>query len=138
MGARRSGREAALQMLFAMESTSQDADTVIGGFWKSFEGDPEGREYANDVVRGVAGAREVLDGHIRAASENWRLERMTRVDRNILRLATYELAHVTDVPKAVILDEAIELAKQFSAEGASAFVNGILVKVAELVGRVEG
>jgi len=135
MGARRSGREAALQMLFAMEALAASPDEVIANFWKSFEADPEGKAYADEVVRGVAEHREEIDKVLASASENWRVERMTRLDRNLLRLGTFELMKRADVPSPVILDEAVELAKQFGTDESSAFVNGVLNRVAHDLGR---
>ena len=126
MGARRSGREAALQMLFAMDSAKTSASQVRADFWRTFEADPDGRAYADALVDGVAEAIGELDEHITKASANWRLERMTRVDRNLLRLGAYEILHRRDVPVAVVLDEAVELAKRFGEEDSPAFVNGVL------------
>ncbi len=122
-------------MLFAMEATGQGADEVIAGFWRNFEGDPEGRSYAEAIVRGAGGMLADLDKRIGAASTNWRVERMSRVDRNLLRLGTYELAHRNDVPRAVVLDEAVELAKSFGSEDSSVFVNGVLARIADDLGR---
>jgi N utilization substance protein B len=137
MGARHSGRQAALQMLFQIEVSGVAPDTAIDLFWRSFvDGvDPEGRGYADEAVRGVAAAQEELDRQITASSTHWRIERMTRVDRNLLRLGTWELVHRPDVPRAVILDEAVELAKLFGTDESSAFVNGVLNRVAEDLGR---
>jgi N utilization substance protein B len=137
MGARHAGREAALQMLFQLEASAASPDDVIQLFWRSFEADPEGREYANQVVRGVAEHAGEIDARITKASENWRLERMSRVDRNVLRLATWELLQRGDVPRAVILDEAVELAKTFGTEESKAFVNGVLSRVADEAGRTD-
>ena len=137
MGARRSGREAALQMLFQIEASGADAERAITLFWRNFEADPEGRAYAEEVVRGVAPRIEELDARIKGAATNWRIERMTRVDRNLLRLGTWELAYRADVPRAVILDEAVELAKEFGTEDSSAFVNGVLAKIADELGRTD-
>ena len=137
MGARRSGRESALQMLFALEATGADAEDVIAAFFHQFEADPEGRSYAEELVRGVATAREGVDACLVAASANWRLERMTRVDRNILRLSAWELQFRADVPRAVIIDEAVELAKAYGTEDSGAFVNGVLDRIAENLGRVD-
>jgi N utilization substance protein B len=139
MGARHSGREAALQMLFQMEASGASADQAIELFWRSFgaEADPESRAYADVCVRGVESTRDAIDGHIGKASEHWRVERMTRVDRNVLRLGAWELAERADVPRAVVLDEAVELAKAFGNDESSAFVNGVLNKVADALGRVD-
>ena len=139
MGARHSGREAALQMLFQMEASGADAGQAISLFWPSFatDSDPEGRAYADEVVRGVEATREALDAHIAAASTHWRVERMGRVDRNVLRLGTWELTHRSDVPRAVVIDEAVELAKSFGTDDSSAFVNGVLNRIAEALGRID-
>jgi N utilization substance protein B len=144
MGARSSGREAALQMLFALEVAAESAsagpsarvEQVIASFWRETPGDPEGRAFADQVVRGVAEHYAKLDEAIEAASQNWRLSRMTRVDRNVLRLGAWELLFSDEAPGAVVLDEAVELAKKFGTEDSGAFVNGVLDRVAEQVGRV--
>ena len=122
-------------MLFAMEASGQGAEQVVASFWRSFEGDPEGRAYADDLVRGASEKLDGIDTMIRAASTNWRLERMSRVDRNLLRLGAYELAHRSDVPRAVVLDEAVELAKSFGSEDSSVFINGVLARIADDLGR---
>jgi N utilization substance protein B len=137
VGARHSGREAALQMLFQMEASGASADEAIALYWPSFEGDPEGRAYADDAVRGVEASRQEVDARIAGASAHWRVERMARVDRNVLRLGTWELAHRLDVPRAVILDEAVELAKTYGTEESGAFVNGVLNRIAETLGRTD-
>jgi N utilization substance protein B len=132
MGAREAGREAALQMLFAFEAGGAgSAEQVIGSFWRLTPGDPEGRSFADETVRGVVSDLASVDKAIQAASTNWRLSRMARVDRNVLRLGTWELMHRDDVPRAVALDEAVELAKRFGSEDSGAFVNGVLDRIAE-------
>ncbi|HEX4334413.1 MAG TPA: transcription antitermination factor NusB [Polyangiaceae bacterium] len=135
MGARSSGREAALQMLFAMDLAGTPAPQALKDFWREFPGDAEGRSYAEAIVLGVVSTRDAVDERITRASEHWRLSRMTRVDRNVLRLATWELVHQTTTPRAVILDEAVELAKRFGSEDSGAFVNGVLGRVADDCGR---
>jgi N utilization substance protein B len=137
MGARTTGREAALQMIFALDVSGGPAERVINQFWRETPGDPEGREYAERMVRGVAADLEKVDSTIRKASTNWRIERMARVDRNVLRLGAWELAQIDDVPRAVILDEAVELAKRFGSEDSGAFVNGVLDRIATDLGRVD-
>jgi N utilization substance protein B len=117
-------------MLFALEATGTDVERAIALFWQKTPGDPEGREYADQTVRGVSAEVQTLDDAIRKASTNWRLERMTRVDRNVLRIGAWELQKSVDVPRAVILDEAVELAKRFGTEESGAFVNGVLDRVA--------
>jgi N utilization substance protein B len=138
MGARRSGREAALQMLFQLEASGVEVEKVIPLFWRmNDEADPEGRPYADEVVRGVATNLTKVDAKITAASQNWRLERMGRVDRNLLRLGTWELMEKKDVPRAVVIDEAVELAKSFGTEESSGFVNGVLDRIATDLGRTD-
>ncbi len=137
MGARTTGREAALQMIFALDGSGGSAERVINQFWRETPGDPEGREYAERMVRGVAEGLEKIDATIRKASTNWRIERMARVDRNVLRLGAWELAQVDDTPRAVILDEAVELAKRFGSEDSGSFVNGVLDRIATDLGRVD-
>src|SRR5215510_951456 len=106
MGARTTAREAALQMLFGIEASSTPVEQAIADFWRELPGDAEGRSYADDVVRGVISELDRLDERLRAASKNWRLERMTRVDRNVLRIGAWELVNRLEVPRAVCLDEA--------------------------------
>ncbi len=136
MGARRSGREAALQMLFQLEGSGVSSEQAIELFWRMYEdADPEGKPYADAIVRGVADNLGGIDEKVTAASQNWRLERMSRVDRNLLRLGTWELMFRADVPRAVILDEAVELAKSYGTDESSGFVNGVLDRIAENLGR---
>ena len=137
MGARTTAREAALQMLFAIEATTASVEVAIRDFWREMPGDPEGRPYADELVRGVAEVLAELDGELRQASTNWRLERMTRVDRNVLRIGAFELRRHAEIPRAVIIDEAVELAKRFGTEESGAFVNGVLDRVADDYGRVD-
>ncbi|SRR5690606_8559959 len=137
MGARTTAREAALQMLFALEVSGAPVEQVIREFWRELPGDAEGRPYADELVRGVAERLADVDARISSASEHWRLERMARVDRNLLRLGSFELMERRDVPRAVILDEAVELAKRFGTEESGKFVNGVLDRVADDCGRFD-
>jgi len=135
MGARTAAREAALQMLFSADLGSHPADAAVQNFWREFPGDPEGRAYADAAVRGVLAERERVDERVRKASQNWRLERMTAIDRNVLRLGTWELLYRPDVPRAVIIDESVEIAKRFGGKESAAFVNGVLDRIADDCGR---
>lgn len=99
----------------------------------------EGFEYAKTLVEGTREHQEKIDALIQQQADNWRLERMPAVDRNILRLAVYEMLYETDVPKLVVVDEAIELAKEFGSDQSSRFVNGLLdglLKSRELPGHM--
>jgi transcription antitermination protein NusB len=131
LAARRTkARERALQALYQIDVAAEGIDDAMGRFWKSFE--PVEREVmtlAEGLVRGVAKHRRAIDETIEGVSLNWRLDRMAKVDRNVLRLAVYELLE-TDVPVKVVINEAIELGKKYGSESSGAFVNGLLDKVA--------
>jgi N utilization substance protein B len=121
-------------MLYALEVVDHAADFVIGAYWREIPGDVEGREFADALVRKVADSRDTIDEVISSASRHWRIERMARVDRNILRLGVAELQE-QGAPRAVIIDEAVELAKRYGSEGSSVFVNGVLDRIADDLGR---
>lgn len=135
MGARSAAREAALQMLYAAEFGSPEPDRLIGDFWREFPGDAEGRSYADAAVRGVLGDRGRLDEQLVKASINWRIERMNPIARNVLRLGTWELLEHPEIPRAVIIDESVEVAKRYAGTESSAFVNGVLDRIADTCGR---
>jgi len=123
-------RERALQALYQIDVAAEGIDEALGRFWKSFEPvEREVMDLAEALVRGVAEHRRVIDDTIERISTNWRLDRMAKVDRNVLRLAVYELLR-TDVPVKVVINEAIELGKKFGSESSGAFVNGVLDRVA--------
>ena len=127
---RTKARERALQALYQIDVAAEGIDDALARFWRSFE--PVEREVidlAEGLVRGVAARRRDVDDTIERTSTNWRLDRMAKVDRNVLRLAVHELLH-TDVPVKVAINEAIELGKKFGSESSGAFVNGVLDKVA--------
>ncbi len=127
---RTKARERALQALYQIDVAAEGIDDALARFWKSFEPvEREVRELAEAIVRGVAQHRRAIDDTIERISTNWRLDRMAKVDRNVLRLAVYELLR-TDVPVKVVINEAIELGKKFGSESSGAFVNGVLDRVA--------
>lgn len=126
MGQRRRARECALQMLFQIDLTAARPGEVFSAFWEDQNPAPELRAFAERLVEGVRAERERLDRLIAEASEHWRLERMAVVDRNVLRIAVYELLFERDTPAAVVLDEAIEVARKYGSEESAAFVNGVL------------
>ncbi len=129
-GTRRRAREAALKILYQLDLAGGSVEAAIAAYWDSFDLEAEGDEYAGELVRGFDADRDAVDEAIRRASARWRLERMASVDRNVLRIGTYELLRCDDVPTSVVIDEAIELAKRFGAEESSAFVNGLLDRIA--------
>ena len=134
-GARRKGREAALQILYQMDVSDLSAEDALRAYWTHLGGAKEAESFANQLVRGVETHRKRIDETIRQVSHHWRLERMARVDRNILRLATFELLEMGDIPRRVTLNEASELAKRFGSEGSSGFVNGVLDRIASDLGK---
>jgi N utilization substance protein B len=126
MGVRRRGRELALQMLYQHELAGSDVEAVFLTFDELQQAPPGTRDFAVALVRGVISRLAELDSHLVDQADNWRLERMAAVDRNILRLALYELMFEGDTPPAVVIDEAVEIAKRFGSERSSQFVNGVL------------
>jgi len=129
VGVRRKARECALQVLFAQERGPM-RPSALTAFWDDAGAPAEARAYAERLVHLVTDHRTAIDGAIARAAENWTLERMSRVDRNLLRVAVAELFFVEDVPMRVALDEAIEIAKRFGGEDSGRFVNGILDRIA--------
>jgi transcription antitermination protein NusB len=147
MTPRRRARAVALQVLYAMEGVDDaDPGVALAAHLREFgdaEDDSDGdrQELAFDenltaaLVRGVWAHRDELDEILGRLSQNWRVERLARVDRNVLRIALYELAHCqADVPARVAINEAVELAKRFGSEEAPAFVNGLLDSALALLG----
>jgi N utilization substance protein B len=129
-GKRTKARERALQALYQIDVSASDIDETLARFWRSFEpAEREVQALAELLVRGVHRERPAIDERIEAASTNWRVDRMARVDRNALRLAVFELLH-GDAPVKVIINEAIELGKKYGSESSGAFVNGVLDRIA--------
>lgn len=128
---RTTARRVALQVLYTAEIKGISAAEVVAeGAFPSEEGTLT--DYALDLVRGVESNRIAIDGNLKAAAENWSLGRMPIVDRSILRIATYEILFVEDVPTSVAINEAVELAKDFGGEDESPrFVNGVLGRIAK-------
>ena len=131
MPARHRSRQRALQVLFSWDQGTKSIEDSISAFYETLdseESDPKPTPpdpFMETLVRGTAAKANDLDQKIEAKSNNWRLERMPSVDRNILRLAVYEMTH-TDSPAPIVIDEALELARQFSTDDSASFVNGVL------------
>jgi transcription antitermination protein NusB len=126
MGARRKARELALQMLFQHDIAGNDPSEIIETFEDIQRVRPNIREFAIKVFRGTLEKQADIDKILVEQTENWRIERMAVVDRNLIRMAIYEMLYLDDTPKLVILDEAIEIAKRFGTNKSSQFINGIL------------
>jgi transcription antitermination protein NusB len=130
-GRRTRARERALQALYQIDVAAAGIDEALASFWRSFEPtEREVQDLAEQLVRGVAVDRHLVDDLIEGVSTNWRLDRMAKVDRNVLRLAVWELVK-GDAPIKVVINEAIELGKKYGAESTGAFVNGVLDKIAQ-------
>ena len=148
MASRRRAREYALQALYQADLAKDSVPDALSGLWTGqLEGDEEDElakraadseeiEFATRLARGVEEIRAELDRSIEASSTNWRVSRMSIVDRNILRLGTFELVHCPDIPANVSINEAVELAKRFGTKDSRSFVNGILDRIARDAGRV--
>ncbi|GAC1525921.1 MAG: transcription antitermination factor NusB [Polyangiales bacterium] len=148
MGARTGGRAIALQMLYGLDAAGSrdaearptlDVDAMLLRYWRAFEDseaqnetvDPESRAFAETLVRALLARLDAVDTALRAASTHWRLERMPRVDRNVARIGAFELVVHRDTPRAVAIDEAVELGKRFGGDETAKFVNGVLERVAD-------
>lgn len=127
MGSRHRAREHALQMLYQAELAGLDAEeTVRTHFEREPEDEPGVRAFAERLVRSTLAQREELDELIGELCLNWKVERLAAIDRNLLRLALGELREESETPAAVIIDEAVELARDFAGSESGAFVNGVL------------
>jgi transcription antitermination protein NusB len=154
MGKRREARERAVQFLFQHDlNPPEDLDRALDEFWSSQRaaaiaeekgkanwgqpvelpppsaGEAEMRLFADPLIRGALQHRDAIDEKIKAHAKNWELHRIAAVDRNILRLAIYEMLHREDIPPVVSINEAVDIAKKFSTEDSGKFVNGILDKI---------
>ena len=165
MGQRRRSREVALQVLYQLDMTGVSPEEGISLYFDHFalnrDADPESlednmlppadgnlkpwsqeslrvaRPFAELLVQGVCLHRDEIDGWIGSASENWRLDRMSVVDRNILRIAIYEMSYCEDIPPKVSINEAIDLAKRFSGQDSGPFINGVLDQVLAAMGKAK-
>ncbi|HUK49108.1 MAG TPA: transcription antitermination factor NusB [Terriglobales bacterium] len=127
MGTRRKSRELALQMLYQADLGEQKADDVRRTFWKGRgEVDREVQGFAEDIFRVAQDRSAEIDKLIQDHAENWRMDRMAAVDRNVLRAAVAELIGFPNTPRAVVINEAIEIARRFSAPESAQFINGVL------------
>jgi len=137
MGRRRQSREYALQVLFQCDLNDDAPKDVLENFWSDPQATDEVRVFAESLVHGVIEQGETIDERIRRASDRWKLERMAVVDRNVLRLGVYELGK-QESPPAVVIDEAIEIAKRFGSGDSGKFIHAILDSVrAELAAEPE-
>jgi leucyl-tRNA synthetase len=134
MGARRKGRELAVQALYQIEIQGRVSADALRLFWETCDAGERAKEFGAALVAGVCENRERIDQLLAEATEHWRVERLSPVDRNILRVATNELLQSPAPPVSVVLDEAIEIARRFGSGESSVFVNGVLDQVAARLG----
>ncbi len=126
MPSRRKSRELALQMLFQWEVGQHTPGKVVASFLPAHKAGAEVKEFARSLFEGTVTEIDSIDPLLRRHAENWKLERMAAVDRNVLRLAIYEMLHHPETPPAVIINEALELARRFSTPDSVEFTNGVL------------
>ncbi len=119
----------ALQILYQIDITGDPVDDVLEQFWRDAEQSPEVRGFATQLVKGASKNLEEIDALIVQRSEHWKLSRMPAIDRSILRLGIYELLYRDDIPPKVAINEAVELAKNYSTPDSGKFINGILDKL---------
>lgn len=133
---RRKAREHALQILYQCDFTGQKPEYKSpDNFWHDKDESADVKKFSEDLVSGTIRNLEQIDSVIQQAAEHWKMDRMAAVDRNILRFAVYELLYRTDIPSAVSINEALEIAKKYSSSEAAPFINGLLDKIARNIGK---
>lgn len=129
MGSRRDARESAVQILFQLDFNPGELDPVLAAFWAERKVSAKTRQFVEELVRGVLANRPKLDELIEKCAQNWSLPRMAGTDRNVIRLAVYEMTCRPDIPHAVSINEAVAIAKNMGDVGSGRFVNGVLDRV---------
>jgi N utilization substance protein B len=139
MGKRRRSRELALQALFYMDMSNQASEASLERFCSNFNPPHSARPFFIKIVRGVLQHWPKIDNLIEQFSKNWRIGRMSYVDRNILRIAVYELLYCGEIPSKVTINEAIDIAKKFGTAESGAFINGIIdsIRLAQEKGEIQ-
>jgi N utilization substance protein B len=133
---RRRAREYALQILFQIDFKSREVSSHdFEDFWLDKKENEDVKQFTEDLVRGTMKNLDEIDSRLEKVAENWILKRMAAVDRNILRFAAYEILYRKDIPPAVTINEAVEVAKKFSSSEAAPFINGILDRLAKEAGK---
>ncbi|MBW1968629.1 MAG: transcription antitermination factor NusB [Deltaproteobacteria bacterium] len=129
MGNRRKSRELAMQALFYIDMSRNDSNELLERFCVNFNPSKKARPFFIKLVNGVIQKKSEIDSIIENFSDNWKISRMSSVDRNIIRIAVYELLYCQDIPPKVSINEAIDVGKKFGTEVSGAFINGILDSV---------
>lgn len=140
MGKRRTAREFALQILYRLDMGQENlvhrilrTEKILEEFWETNLTSDDVKEYTDLLVKGTKENQKEIDRIIADSAENWAIDRMASVDRNILRFSTYEILKRNEIPSSVIINEAIEIAKKYGTEESGSFINGILDRVAKEV-----
>jgi N utilization substance protein B len=123
-------------MLYQMEVNPVGPQEAVELFWRNLSASAATKEFVNRIVEGVYVRREEIDKLLAKHSEHWRLDRMDRVDKSILRMGVFEIMFCADIPARVAMNEAVDLGKKFGAEESGAFINGILDKISKVEGRI--
>ena len=126
MGRRRRAREDTLRILFQLEFDNTPLENMLTQYWDIRKASEDIKEYSTWLAQGIVSHQDEIDNIIQSVSEHWRISRMALVDRNILRIAIFELLFEENIAPAIIINEAIEIAKKYSGNDAATFVNGIL------------
>lgn len=135
---RRKAREYALQILFQLDiRKDKPTATVLKRFWAEHDVDEEVQAFTEEIIKGTYKHLDAINEKIHACAKNWSIDRMAAVDRNVLRMAVYEILYRIDIPTSVTINEAIEIAKKFGTDDSGSFVNGILDSVARMVGKLD-
>ncbi len=135
MGSRHEAREWAVQLLFENDFNSNTPEESLSEFWLPRNPTPKSQEFAEALYRGVLSYKNDIDRMIQQYAENWDLKRMPAVDRNIMRMAIFEMMHRSDIPPVVTINEAVDLAKVYGGADSGSFVNGILDRVRKNIDR---
>lgn len=130
MRKRTKARECALQILYTVDICKDESSAeIMEKYWLEHQEDLPVKEFSHELVKGTLDKIEGIDTLITQYTDNWRIERMAVIDRNIIRMATYELLYATDIPGKVSINEAVDLAKKFGDDESGRFVNGVLDKI---------
>ena len=129
MGTRRRARELAMQALFYMDMNDEHSEELLDRFCQNFSPSHRTMSFLLKIVNGVLGARSEIDVLIERFSQNWKIQRMSLVDRNVMRIAVYELLYCEDIPPKVSINEAVDVGKKYGSEESGAFINGIIDSV---------
>lgn len=131
MGTRRKARECALQLLYQTDMSGTSPQEALATYWSKDPADADVEQFAESLLSGVFERKAEIDEIISSYSTNWKVSRMASIDKNILRVAVYEMIYCPDIPVKVTINEAVEIAKSYGTEDSGAFVNGILDNIAK-------